>query len=67
MLLPSSAETRIATALHLPRVGAIGILEGAPGTESLVSYVKDHVGDVECKWIEEVSRGEWKGVKVVQA
>ncbi|KAF2270232.1 hypothetical protein CC78DRAFT_196022 [Lojkania enalia] len=62
--LPTSAEAKLASALHLPRVGALGILEGAPGAEALLNYVRDTVGDVECPWIEEGLKAEWKGVKV---
>ena len=61
--LPSASETRLATALNIPRCGAIGILEDAPGAEPLVSYVREHVGLVECKWVEEGMKAEWKGVK----
>ncbi|KAF2112645.1 hypothetical protein BDV96DRAFT_648894 [Lophiotrema nucula] len=62
--LPTQAEPKLAAALHIPRVGAIGILEGAPGAETLVKYAREKVGELKCPWIEEAMRGEWKGVKI---
>ncbi|KAF1997105.1 hypothetical protein P154DRAFT_565595 [Amniculicola lignicola CBS 123094] len=64
VLLPSTCESRLSTALHIPRVGAIGILAGAPGADALVDYVREHVGLVGCGWVEEGLKGEWMGVKV---
>ncbi|KAF2788214.1 hypothetical protein K505DRAFT_206165, partial [Melanomma pulvis-pyrius CBS 109.77] len=61
--LPPSSEARIASALHIPRVGAIAVLEGAPGADTLVQYVREKVGVVECAWVEEGMRAEWRGVK----
>ncbi|KAF2751199.1 hypothetical protein M011DRAFT_473705 [Sporormia fimetaria CBS 119925] len=61
--LPTSSESRLATTLHLPRVGSLGILDGAPGADGLVEYVRTHVAPVECTWIEEALRAEWRGVK----
>ncbi|ORY15158.1 hypothetical protein BCR34DRAFT_612328 [Clohesyomyces aquaticus] len=66
--LSSASEARLAAALHLPRVGAIGILESAVGegvgVDALVGYVREKVGRVECKWIEEAVGAEWKGVRI---
>ncbi|KAH7110554.1 hypothetical protein B0J11DRAFT_203857 [Dendryphion nanum] len=61
--LPSTSESKLASALHLPRVGALGLLVDAPGAGPLVEYVQQHVGAVECKWIEECMKAEWQGVK----
>lgn len=63
--LASSSEARLASTLHIPRVGAIGIMEGAPGAASLVEYVRQNVGLVESKWIEEARKAEWRGVQIV--
>jgi ribonuclease P/MRP protein subunit POP3 len=62
--LPTSSETRLASALHVPRTGALGILEGAPGADALVTYVRETVAPVECKWIEEGLKVGWKGAKI---
>ncbi|PVH98417.1 hypothetical protein DM02DRAFT_673424 [Periconia macrospinosa] len=66
--LPTTAEAALASALHIPRVGALAILDGAPGAEALVEYVKGNVGDdgvVECKWVAEAMGAAWRGVKIV--
>lgn len=61
--LQVKAESRLAEALQIPRVGAIGILEGTPGANALIDYVRTNVDPVQCKWIEEGLKAEWKGVK----
>lgn len=55
----------MASALGLPRVGALGIMEGAEGAEALVGFVRERVGEVHVRWIEEASEGVWKGSKVL--
>ena len=63
--LPTSTDARLAANLHIPRVGAIGIYEGAPGAKALEDYVQQHVGLTECPWVDEAMRAEWKGLNVV--
>lgn len=65
--LPTSDDARFASALHIPRVGAIGVLEGAPGAKALEDYVRQHVGVTECLWVDEALQPEWRGLTVVQA
>jgi ribonuclease P/MRP protein subunit POP3 len=65
--LPTSNDARFANALHIPRVGAIGIYEGAPGAKALEEYVRKHVGLTECPWVDEAMRPEWRGLNVQQA
>jgi ribonuclease P/MRP protein subunit POP3 len=60
----TSADARLASTLHIPRVGAIAIYEGAPGARTLEAYVREHVGLTECKWIGEAMSAEWKGLNV---
>ncbi|KAJ4986385.1 RNase p and RNase mrp subunit [Stagonosporopsis vannaccii] len=62
--LPTSNDTRFASALHIPRVGAIGIFDGAPGAKALEDYVREHVGLTECVWIEEANAPEWRGLNI---
>ncbi|KAF2715126.1 hypothetical protein K504DRAFT_396169 [Pleomassaria siparia CBS 279.74] len=61
--LPPSSENRIASALHIPRVGAIAVLESAPGADFLIQYVREKVGFVECAYIDQGLKAEWKGIK----
>ena len=65
--LPTSNDARFASALHIPRVGAIGIFEGAPGAKALEDYVRRHVGLTECAWMDEAIVPEWRGLNVQQA
>ncbi|KAF2497432.1 hypothetical protein BU16DRAFT_505789 [Lophium mytilinum] len=68
--LPTSSEARLASALHLPRLSALGILEGAPGADALIEFVRQRVAFVEVGWLreaglEEVGEGGgWGGIKV---
>jgi ribonuclease P/MRP protein subunit POP3 len=64
--LATSNDARLANTLHIPRVGAIGILEGAPGAKDLEEYVRKHVGSTECAWVDEALRSEWRGLNVQQ-
>jgi ribonuclease P/MRP protein subunit POP3 len=63
ILLPPSSENRLATALGIPRVGALAILDNAPGANTLIEYCREKVGTMECAWVEEGMRAEWNGVK----
>lgn len=65
--LPTSNDARLASALHIPRVGAVGIFEGAPGAKALEDYARKHVGLTECPWIEQATKPEWRGLNVQKA
>ncbi|KAH6877937.1 hypothetical protein BKA58DRAFT_85756 [Alternaria rosae] len=62
--LQTTADTRLASSLHVPRVGAMGIYAGAPGAKTLELYVREHIGLTECKWVDEAMSAEWKGLHV---
>lgn len=64
--LPTSNDARFANALHIPRVSAIGIYQGAPGAKAVEEYVRKHVGLTECPWVDEAVKPEWKGLNVLQ-
>lgn len=65
--LPTFNDQQIASALHIPRVGAIGIYEDAPGAKALEEYARQHIGLTECPWIEEALEPKWRGLNVQQA
>jgi len=67
LALATSNDARFANAVHIPRVGAIGIYEGAPGAKALEEYVKEHVGPTECLWVDEAMKPEWRGLNFQQA
>jgi ribonuclease P/MRP protein subunit POP3 len=62
--LPTSMDALLASALHIPRVGALAIYEGAPGAEALENYVRENVGVTECQWVDEAMSAEWRGLIV---
>ncbi|CAO2651507.1 Nn.00g040770.m01.CDS01 [Neocucurbitaria sp. VM-36] len=62
--LPTSTDSRLASKLHIPRVGALAIFEDAPGAKALETFVRENIGLVECVWIDEAIKAEWKGVNV---
>ena len=62
--LASSADARLASALHIPRVGALAIFADAPGAKSLEDFVRDNVDVTEAKWLDEAMEAEWRGVNV---
>lgn len=64
--LATSNDARLAHALHIPRVGAIGLYEGAPGAKALEDYVRRHVGLTECLWVDEAMKPAWQGLNVQQ-
>ncbi|KAF2448328.1 hypothetical protein P171DRAFT_428423 [Karstenula rhodostoma CBS 690.94] len=64
LAVPPGCEPAIAEALHIPHVGALGILEGAPGADALVAYVRENVDLTRCAWIDEAMGPEWKGTKM---
>ncbi|KNG46196.1 rna-processing protein [Stemphylium lycopersici] len=62
--LPTSSESRLASCLSIPRVGALALLADAPGAKALEEYVARHVGVTECKWVDEAMGAEWRGLNV---
>tara|TARA_R110002003_G_scaffold116_14_gene10182 strand:- start:7779 stop:8564 length:786 start_codon:yes stop_codon:yes gene_type:complete len=62
--LPTTSDARLASALHIPRVGALAIFSGAPGAKALEDYVRERVDVTECKWVDEAMRAEWRGINV---
>jgi ribonuclease P/MRP protein subunit POP3 len=39
-------------------------MEGAPGADALVAYVREQVEVTTCAWIDEAMKPEWKAVKI---
>jgi ribonuclease P/MRP protein subunit POP3 len=62
--LATSTETRLSSALHIPRIGALAILSDAPGAKALEDFVRENVDMTTCKWIDEAVGAEWRGVNV---
>ncbi|KAI9880217.1 MAG: hypothetical protein M1830_004803 [Pleopsidium flavum] len=62
--LPKVADARLSAALALPRVGLIGLMEGAPHSAALSDYVREHVSKVEVPWLNEAKAGKYLPLKV---
>jgi len=62
--LATTADARLASKLAIPRVGALAILDSAPGASALLALARERVGLTECAWVEEAMSGEWRGVHV---
>jgi hypothetical protein len=62
--LPKGCEARLSEALGLPRVSFIGILHGAPHSNSLVDLVRDCVPEIEVPWLEEAKKSVYLPLKV---
>jgi ribonuclease P/MRP protein subunit POP3 len=57
--LPKGAEARLVSALGIPRVSVVGLLEGATGSTALVEFVRRNVAAVDI----EGGRNRWRGTK----
>lgn len=65
--LPRSAEKQLAKALGVPRVSAVGLVEGTPGSEKLLSLCREKLEPVVVPWVKEALSGKdgvWKGTKI---
>lgn len=62
--LSTSSDGRLASQLHIPRVGALAIFEGAPGARALEQFVSENVDLTECAWVAEALKAEWRGSNV---
>ncbi|KAF2852700.1 hypothetical protein T440DRAFT_466822 [Plenodomus tracheiphilus IPT5] len=62
--LSTSSDSRLASKLGIPRVGALAVMNSAPGAKALVEYVREHVDLTECAWVDEAMTPVWKGLNV---
>jgi ribonuclease P/MRP protein subunit POP3 len=60
--LPKGAESRLVSALGVPRVGVVGLSEGAPGSKVLVEFVREKVKAVDAEWLG--GRIKWRGTEI---
>lgn len=49
--LPKGAEARLTTSLAIPQVGFLGLMEGAPGSTSLLHFLEERVPAIEVPWL----------------
>lgn len=50
--LPRGAEARLTASLAIPRVGFLGLMEGAPGSTSLLHFLEEKVPGIKVPWLE---------------
>ena len=62
--LPEGAEVRLKSVLGIPRVGIIGLMNGAPNASSLVEYIRANVPELEAPWLQEAIKGEYLAVNI---
>lgn len=62
--LATSTDARLASNLHIPRVGALAIFSDAPGAKSLEAFVRGKVGITSCPFIDEALAAKWRGINV---
>lgn len=51
--LPKGMEARLAASLAIPQVGFLGLIEGAPGSASLLRFLEENVPAVKVPWLED--------------
>lgn len=64
VILPKGAEKRLSAALGIPRVGIVGLMDGAPAASPLMDFVRKHVPKVEIPWLAEAEAGGYLPVKI---
>lgn len=64
VMLPKGAEERLGAALSIPRVGLIGLVDGAPNTASLLELIRQHVPEVEAPWLADAATAGYLPVNI---
>ena len=62
--LPEGAADQLKTALGIPRVGVIGLIDGAPNASALIDFIRERVPELEVPWLEEAVKGTYLAVKI---
>ncbi|KAI1426757.1 hypothetical protein F5Y12DRAFT_741022 [Xylaria sp. FL1777] len=62
--LPRACEGRLCDSLGIPRVSCIGICVGAPNSNALVDFAREHVAMAKVPWFQEAIDGEYRATKI---
>ncbi|KAI1124984.1 hypothetical protein F5Y10DRAFT_248050 [Nemania abortiva] len=62
--LPKACESRLCESLGIPRVSCIGICVGAPNSNALVDFTREHVVITKVPWLEEASDAEYRSTRI---
>lgn len=64
VMLPKGAEERLGAILSVPRVGLIGLIDGALESKVLIEFIRERVPQVEVPWVQEAMAGAYLPVKI---
>ncbi len=64
VVLSKGAEIKLSAALGIPRVGMVGLKEGAPAASPLIDFVRKRVSKVEIPWLTQAEAGTHIPVKI---
>lgn len=62
--LPEGAADRLKAALGIPRVGMVGLIDGAPNASSLIELIRQQVPELEIPWLQEAAKGTYLAAKI---
>ncbi|KAF6234586.1 hypothetical protein HO173_007212 [Letharia columbiana] len=62
--LPEGTEAQLKTVLGIPRVGMVGLIDGAPDASSLIELIRQNVPELEVPWFREAVKGAYLAVKI---
>ena len=62
--LPNGSEEQLCTALHIPRVGLVGVYEEAVNAKPLLNFVREKVLAVDCSWLEAPHDDKYLALKI---
>ena len=62
--LPEGAEDRLKTVLGIPRVGIVGLIDGAPNAASFIELIRQNVPELEVPWLQEAINGAYLPVEI---
>ena len=62
--LPKGAEQKLSMSLGTPRVGLVGLFDGAPAADGLVKLVSEVVPTEDVPWLQEATIGKYLPVTI---
>ncbi|KAI1313565.1 hypothetical protein F5Y03DRAFT_102175 [Xylaria venustula] len=62
--LPKACEGRLCESLGIPRVSCVAICVGAPNSNALVNFTREHVATIKVPWFNEAADGEYRATKI---
>lgn len=66
VVLPRTAEAKLGAALQIPRVGIIGLSQGAPAASELIEIIRTRVPPVQVPWLDQAVAGVYLPLNIEQ-